>query len=293
MDKIFICSDKLVRLDIFLAKFFSRRQAKRLIKESKVYVEGRLINKPSYVIKIGDRIRIEENKEDFFIKKDEIEIIRETEAFIAIAKPGFLHSVEGRHKNNLEYWLKEQNKKVFLLNRLDFLTSGIVLGAKEKTAVEKYHSWQEQGRVHKYYLAKVRGVVEAKKVIQYHIDDNKRKKVRVFSKLTQDPLRYTWVYPVTKQKDTSLLLVKILKGKRHQIRAHLAYLGFPIVGDLLYGEREEFLYLHHFYLKSPEFFVFNWPKWLTVVEQEKVKDILNSLEEKGVVNGQSGCPFSF
>lgn len=293
MDKIFICSESLIRLDIFLAKFFSRRQAKRLIKENKVYVEGRLITTPSYLLKIGDKIRVEEKKEDFFLKEDEVEIVKETKRFVAIAKPCFWHSVEGKHKKNLEYWLKEQNREIFLLNRLDFLTSGLVLGAKDKVAAEKYHSWQEKGKVNKYYLAKVKGVIKEEQVIKYYIDDNKRKKVKVLAQLTKDSLRYTWVYPVAREKDSSLLLVKILKGKRHQIRAHLAYLGFPILGDLVYGEGGKFLYLHHFYLRFPEFFVSNWPKWLSVVEQEKVKTILNTLEQKGVDNGQGGCHFNF
>ncbi len=161
-------------------------------------------------------------------------------------------------------WLKNNIKKnFFLLNRLDFLTSGIVLGCYLKEFVDLYKRYQEQGKIKKYYIAIVNGIVEKEIVIQSRIDDCKRKKVKILNQ-RDDFLRFSWVKPLTflEEENKTFILIKILKGRRHQIRAHLSHIGHPIVGDHVYGlGGEEFLCLHHAVLVTPNFMITSFPNW--------------------------------
>ncbi|MDQ7031275.1 MAG: RluA family pseudouridine synthase [Desulfonauticus sp.] len=257
-----------MRLDVFCARYFglSRRQAKAFIQKGKVLVNGRVIFKGSYVLGDEDKVNLLTKKQSGKFGDFQIKILKQSNLFAAISKPANFHSVTGWDNQNVENYLPFifPGREVFLLNRLDFLTSGILLVALAPEGQFKYKSYQEQGKTEKFYLAKIRGQLAKPVVIDYTIDDARRKKVKVLKERESNFLRFTWVYPLCWDKDCTLVKVKILKGKRHQIRAHLSFVGYPIVGDVLYGAEEKqnsFLFLHHYCLKFPGFRVVDYPAW--------------------------------
>lgn len=154
-----------------------------------------------------------------------------------------------------------------LLNRLDGPTSGILLAARTPQAANLFHAAENSGQATKAYLALVHGVLAQPVTVRRALDTANRATTRVLPQDTSDPLRHTGVmplgimqatdmhtaapYPFTLAGDArqdsaptsastlgaSCTLVRcvIRKGARHQIRAHLAAVGHPIVGDTRYG----------------------------------------------------------
>lgn len=257
------------RLDIAVAKQFkiSRRQAKEAIRQGRVLVNGKNVRQGSFFVQESDDIRfLSEDYKSFTLPL--IRIIKEERNFAAISKPEKIHSAKGKDKQNIEENLSFifPNKNAQLLNRLDFLTSGILIIAFNSQAKEEYSYYQSQGKTVKIYLAKVWGVLTHSLLIKWQLDVKKRKKVKVIKQEERSSLRFTWVEPIFQEQDTTVVKVKILKGKRHQIRAHLASVGHPIVGDNLYLSSQDTtssLFLHHTVFSMPGFKVIDKPSWLS------------------------------
>lgn len=124
-----------------------------------------------------------------------------------------------------------------LLTRLDFSTSGAVPAALTKQAWAFLRHEREMGAIRKRYLCLVEGDVPESIPIDYAIDSSGGGIVRVRKKSADpDPCRWTWIEPVgSAGPGRTLVRATISRGKRHQIRAHLAAAGHPIVGDRRYS----------------------------------------------------------
>lgn len=190
-----------------------------------------------------------------------VEIVFSAMGFAAISKPGGMHTVAGRGGNSLEGCLPGLGLAGWrLLNRLDLLTGGLVLAAAGEREAALYKGWQDAGQVRKWYLALAHGGVGELELTGLILDD-KRRVVRV-AEQEDEALRHTLVRPVRTVAGNTLVLAHILKGRRHQIRAHLAHAGHPLVGDPVYGKGEPGgLFLHHWRLDMPGFTAELPPEW--------------------------------
>lgn len=124
-----------------------------------------------------------------------------------------------------------------LLTRLDFSTSGAVPAALTSKAFVFLRHEREMGRIVKRYLCLVEGEIGEAFPIGFRIDASGGETVRVRAGSEDpDPRRWTHVEPVgSPGGGRTLVRATISRGKRHQIRAHLAATGHPIVGDRRYG----------------------------------------------------------
>ncbi|HRU49927.1 MAG TPA: RNA pseudouridine synthase [Candidatus Absconditabacterales bacterium] len=134
-----------------------------------------------------------------------------------------------------------------LLNRLDNDTAGLLYFAKTPLVKEKYKKAQSEGRISKYYVADVYGnFVQNSLKVSYPIGHHKFSKDRMVvflgakqtgkidkKKIHQVDTDVEKLY-FDESRNVTTLLVKISKGIRHQIRAHLSSIGFPIVGEKIY-----------------------------------------------------------
>lgn len=181
-------------------------------------------------------------------------ILSEDERFIAFYKPPFVHSHPHSYSESDNCLSFFRSKNIFsilnvnlknydrgLVYRIDFLTSGLLIACKNDNFYEEIRKNFSSMVGNKIYYALVEGEFLAKKVTG-NIDTT-RKKVLVV-KGEQDTIEVLETR-YFREKNISLLKIKLHQGKRHQIRALLCSIDFPIIGDPLYdGKDASRLYLH-------------------------------------------------
>lgn len=142
-------------------------------------------------------------------------------------------------------YLKEKYNKpgnVFcgVVHRIDRPVTGVVLFAKTSKALSRLNEMLKKGEIHKTYWALVEGKREKKEddIESWLLSDGKTNKTRVVAEGTEGAKLSRLHYRVIAEGERySLLEVKLLTGRKHQIRAQLSSTGTPIKGDLKYGAR--------------------------------------------------------
>ena len=138
--------------------------------------------------------------------------------------------------------IDDESLKTFtpsICNRLDRNTSGLITFAKTYHGARCLSEAFRNRNVHKYYLCIVTGHIDKDMDITGSLlKDEAENKVYIGDEGDKGSFIHTAIRPVSYSKDLTMLEVHLITGKTHQIRAHLAHLGHPIIGDGKYGNRE-------------------------------------------------------
>ncbi len=214
-----------------------------LLRKKDIKINGKRINK-DILVYTGDEV-IVYITDDFLESKCSInlDIVYEDENILVINKPSNLEVTGTNSLTDLVH-KKYTNSdfKPMPCHRIDRNTTGLVLFAKNELSLDILLNKFKNHEIEKHYLAMVYGIpsVNYKRNVAYLFKDNKKSLVYISNSPKKGYVKIITSFTVLeKRKDnTSILDVQIETGKTHQIRAHLAYLGFPIIGDGKYGKNE-------------------------------------------------------
>lgn len=227
----------------------SRNVAQNLIKSGRILIDDK-IEKSSYKVKLGQVITMpdkpnEEIDEKLVAEDIPIDVLYEDEDLVVVNKPKnmVVHPAAGNWSGTLvnamlgKYELSDENGEFRpgIVHRLDKNTTGVMVVAKNNNAHSKLALQIQQHNFKKIYVALVKGVIkENEAVIELPIGRHStdRKKMAV-----QKDGRYAYTkFKVLERFDGyTYIEVELKTGRTHQIRVHLAHIGFPIVGDDTYS----------------------------------------------------------
>jgi len=252
------------RLDRYLVdriSFLSRTSLQRLIREQAVHVNGR-VPKPSTKLRAGDHIIAvlpPPPSKDIPAEPMPLHILFEDDHLIVLNKPDdiIVHPARGNLSgtliNGLAWHLQQQSQELSsvgeefarpgVVHRLDRHTTGVIVFGKSDVAHWRLAKQFEHRKVNKRYLAVVHGRMEPNAdVIDLPLGKHHTMKEKYAVRWDETGKPSVTIYRVRElYDDYTLVELELKTGRTHQIRVHLSHLGYPIVGDDMYGGRHTFV----------------------------------------------------
>jgi len=243
------------RLDSYLAECLdiSRSKIQKLIKQEKILVNGKCVNS-SYIVKENDKILVNDELDfDITVEPEDIDIdVVYEDNYLAIInkKSGMVvHPAPGNYSgtlvNALLYRfnnLSHNNIRPGIVHRIDKDTTGLLVVAKDDKTHELLSEMLKKKDIKRTYWAIVDGIIpHATGTIDAPIgrDINNREKMAVTDINSKDAITHFKVLKRLKSTNQTLIECNLETGRTHQIRVHMAYIGYPIYNDPVYGNNKK------------------------------------------------------
>lgn len=258
-----IKANKEIRIDKYLSDIFEeipREKVKDFIKDEKIKVNNKKI-KPSYKLILEDEIEISDKlfeKEKIEAEKMNLKIIYENEDYAIIDKdenvivhPAGSIVSETLVNGLLDYFGYDNlshiggDDRPGIVHRLDKDTTGLMVIAKNNSSYKYLKNLFETRKIDKEYLAICNGIFQKKSgTIQTFMDrdPNNRRKMAVRNSGRDAISKYE---VISENNGYSLVKIKILTGRTHQIRVHMTHINHPLLGDPVYGNVKHKFNLDH------------------------------------------------
>ena len=244
-----------MRLDVYCAEYWpehSRSSWQKLIVRGAVKVNGQVVTSSKYELGEDDYVQVTKPDEPDFSKQT-LPIVYEDDNVIVINKPaGVLTHSKGAL--NEEFTVADffrpkttyniDTNRPGIIHRLDRATSGILIGAKHPEVARLLMRQFQDRKVKKTYTAILDGIPkEPEAVIRLPIGRNPKHPSQ-FRVDVQGKAAETYYSVQSTGTARSLVILQPKTGRTHQLRVHMAYLGTPIRGDVVYGHKASRLFLH-------------------------------------------------
>ena len=231
MKKIEIKVKKDDKLSNILLNYgFSYNNINKLLRNKDIRIDNQKTGQDEFVFE-GQILTIFSKN----LPKEKFEIVFEDDNIYVINK---LSGIEVEGEEGLEGKLEN----AIAVHRLDRNTEGLLVMAKNKEAEQILLKAIKMQSFEKRYLAEVVGSVnfQEKKYTAYLLKDSKNSVVKIYDNFVQGSTKIETIFKTLKKgNQSSIVEAKLVTGKTHQIRAHLAYLGHAIIGDGKYGKNED------------------------------------------------------
>ncbi len=212
----------------------SNKQIKKALDKGLLKLNGKIERFSSIRLKQNDTVQFLADYKKKLSKEvvKSFKIIYEDESLLSIDKPINFISTD----DNIHNYFKEEYT---LVHRLDKDTSGVLLIAKNIKAKEKMKTLFSKKEIDKYYLAIVDGKVnfKEKKIETYLTKEKSIDGQTIYTTSNNGKYSLTYIETLETKQDYSLLLIKPVTGRTHQIRVHLKKIGHPVLGDFLYAKK--------------------------------------------------------
>lgn len=254
-----------LRLDKFLAgefKGLSRSKLNSLIVSGQVLVDG-LAKKPSFCLRQSQIVQIELKPQSKTLEGYDfpLKIIYEDSDIIVVDKPTGLvvHPPQAAYYKTLVNALiylgkdlaKTSDLRPGVVHRLDKETSGVMVLAKNEQSHQGLVEQFKQRKVKKEYLAWVWGQIKKDKLnVDLPLSRDLKNRLKMKVSFLESKQAYTKIEVIHRFKTTTQLRLVPVTGRMHQLRVHLKFLGYPIIGDKKYGIKDDYreLLLHSRFL---------------------------------------------
>lgn len=215
-------------------------------------------------VHVGEIITVDlgENRSEYGLEEGVVDVIYEDEDIVAVNKAPFIvvhptgTHLTGTLLNYMESWFRQNGilEKVRFISRLDRDTSGILLIAKNRYAHHRMSQAHQDMMMQKTYVALIEGKMKRKEG-EINVPIGRRENDGIKREVMEDGQTAITKYKVLKEGEKfSLVELTPVTGRTHQLRCHMAYIGYPLIGDSLYGGNMEYMNRQALHSATLEFF---------------------------------------